>query len=144
MKSARITGPEIAATCVCFAVRKAARLVARRYDDAFRPLNITSGQFSVMSALVRDEPVTLGVLAEGLGMDRTTLSRNLTPLIRAGLVTEVQDETDRRVRVLDLTEAGLALHDRALDIWRTVQQDSARRLGPAGWPDLKAHLAALD
>ena len=133
----------IATACVCLGIRKAARLVTKRYDDAFRPLNITSGQFSILAAMLRDDPAPLGALADALGMDRTTLTRNLKPLIASGLVAEAEDEADRRVRGLLLTAAGRDLMIRALDVWEKVQDATLARLKD-GWPSLKRQLTDLD
>lgn len=118
-------------------------MVARRYDDALRPLGITSGQFSILAALLRDKPVPLGALAGALGMDRTTLNRNLKPLVGQGLVETTTVVTDARVRALRLTSAGRSLLDRALPLWRKAQADSTKRLGGTPWADLRAQLQAL-
>ncbi len=144
MENSPLTASDVGNACVCFGVRKAARLVARRYDEAFRPLGVTSGQFSILSALLPDRTAALGTLAEDLGMERTTLSRNLRPLIDAALIETAHDPADRRVRGLKLTEAGQALLDRALVVWREMQQDSLRRLDQGGWSPLKAQLKALE
>ncbi len=138
-----MTAMELGAACVCLAVRRAARQVARRYDDAFRPLGITSGQFSILSALLRDETVPLGALADFLGMDRTTLNRNLKPLEDDRLVATTASREDRRVRGLVLTSKGRALLDRAIPIWRAAQRDSERRLADTAWPTLRSQLQAL-
>ena len=137
------TAKELGAACVCLGVRKAARQVARRYDDAFRPLGITSGQFSILSALLRDRAVPLGALADVLGMDRTTLNRNLKPLEEEKLIVTTTTKEDRRVRGLSLTNKGRALLDRAIPIWRTAQADSERRLAGAEWPKFRSQLEAL-
>lgn len=117
--------------------------MARRYDDAFRPLGITSGQFSILAALLRDEVAPLGAVAEVLGMDRTTLNRNLKPLEQEKLIATAATTEDRRVRGLVLTTKGRALLDRAIPIWRTAQADSERRLAAMDWPTLRSQLQAL-
>jgi DNA-binding MarR family transcriptional regulator len=134
---------DIGAACVCLGIRRAARQVARRYDDAFRPLGITSGQFSILAALLRDDVVPLGSLAEFLGMDRTTLNRNLKPLEAEKLVATLGTKEDRRVRGLGLTNKGRTLLDRAIPIWRTAQTDSERRLNGTSWPKFSSQLQAL-
>jgi DNA-binding MarR family transcriptional regulator len=138
-----LTAPELAAACVCLGIRKTARHVARRYDDAFRPLGITSGQFSILAALLRDEPVALGALADVLGMDRTTLNRNLKPLDGDKLVATTASKDDRRVRGLVLTAKGRSLLDKAIPIWRKAQADSYERLGGIPWPKFRSQLQAL-
>ncbi len=137
------TAADIESACVCLGVRRAARLVARRYDEALRPLGLTSGQFSILAALLRDRAAPLGVLADLLGLERTTLNRNLKPLEAMGLVETTPAESDARVRGLVLTPAGRTLLDRAVPHWRAAQADSQRRLGEAGWRDLRLRLHAL-
>lgn len=139
----RLSGPDIGNECVCLGVRKAARLVARRYDGAFRSLGMTSGQFSILAALLRETAVPLGSLADLLGMDRTTLTRNLRPLEQGRLVETAHAEHDRRIRGLQLTDAGRALLDRAIPLWRAVQVESNRRLGKGGWREFKSQLQSL-
>lgn len=138
-----LSAQDVGEACICFGVRKAARHVSRRYDEAFRPLGITSGQFSILAALLRDEAVPLGALADALGMDRTTLNRNLRPLEGEQLIATTGTKGDRRVRGLVLTGKGRALLDRAIPIWRKAQAESERRLADVGWPAFRSHLKAL-
>src|SRR5690606_11345953 len=93
-------------TCLCLHVQRAARAVARRFDDAFRPLDLTNGQFSLLMSLNRPEPPRIGQVSSVLAMDLTTLTANLKPLERRGLVAVEVDEADRRSRRLRLTRAG--------------------------------------
>ena len=71
-------------TCLCLHLQRAARAVARQFDEALRPLGLTNGQFSLLMSLNRPEPPTLGAVAALLAMDRTTLTANLKPLDGAG------------------------------------------------------------
>ena len=103
--------------CLCLHAQRAARTLSRRFDEAFRPLGITSGQFSLMNGLNRPEPPTLGAVASLLAMDRSTVTANLKPLERAGLVVVTVDERDRRGRRAGLTDAGRALLARATPVW---------------------------
>src|ERR687889_2149369 len=91
---------EVRDTCLCLHVQRAARALARRFDEALRPLGLTNGQFSLLMALNRPEPPTIGNVAALLAMDRTTLTANLKPLERRGLVAVRIDSTDRRSRRL--------------------------------------------
>src|SRR6185503_14227920 len=108
--------------CLCLHVQRAARGLARRFDDVFRPLGLTSGQFSLLMSLNRPEPPTIGSVANLLAMDRTTLTANLKPLERRGLVEVRIDAADRRSRRLLLTSAGRGLLTQALPIWRNEHQ----------------------
>src|SRR5215472_12109087 len=85
-------------TCLCLHLQRAARALARRFDDALRPLGLTSGQYSLMMSLNRPEPPSIGSVASLLAMDRTTLTAALKPLQRRGLVTVMVDADDRRSR----------------------------------------------
>src|ERR671929_1129273 len=93
-------------TCLCLHVQRAARALARRFDEALRPLGLTNGQFSLMMSLNRPEPPSIGAVAALLAMDRTTLTAALKPLERRGLVEVTADPADRRSRRLTLTPAG--------------------------------------
>ncbi|PQZ83659.1 MULTISPECIES: MarR family winged helix-turn-helix transcriptional regulator [unclassified Brevundimonas] len=103
--------------CLCLHAQRAARVLSRRFDEAFRPLGITSGQFSLMNGLNRPEPPTIGAVAQLLAMDRSTVTANLKPLERAGLVVVSIDQKDRRGRRVALTDAGRAVLGQATPIW---------------------------
>ena len=105
-------------TCLCLHLQRAARVVARRFDELFRPLGLTQGQFSLLMSLNRPEPPTMGSVADLLAMDRTTLTANLKPLERRGLVRIKVDDSDRRNRRLALTADGRALLAEATPIWK--------------------------
>src|ERR1700759_698965 len=89
--------------CLCLHVQRAARALARRFDEALRPLGLTNGQFSLMMSLNRPEPPGMTSVAALLAMERTTLTAALKPLERRGLITVTSDRTDRRSRRLTLT-----------------------------------------
>lgn len=114
--------------CLCLATRQAARAISRRFDEAFRPLGLTSGQFSLLMSLNRPEPPTLGSVAALLAMDRTTLTANLKPLERRGLVETRPDPDDRRSRRLALTDAGRQMLRAALPLWERTQAELDRLL----------------
>ena len=103
--------------CLCLHVQRAARALARIFDEAFRHLNLTNGQFSLLMSLNRPQPATMSSVASLLAMDRTTLTAALKPLERRGLLTIATDPTDRRSRLLTLTPAGLDLLAQAVPIW---------------------------
>ena len=86
--------------CLCLHVQRAARALARRFDQALKPLGLTNGQFSLLMSLNRPEPPPMGPVAELLAMDRTTLTAALKPLQRRGLVEMEVDPDDRRGRRL--------------------------------------------
>lgn len=129
--------------CLCLSAQRAARSVARHFDEAFRPLALTNGQFSLMMSLNRPEPPTIGVIALFLAMDRTTLTAALKPLERRSLILVQPDKADRRTRLLSLTEAGRALLIDAIPIWRATHDaiDTALAAGTAN--DLRQGLGRL-
>ena len=129
--------------CLCLHLQRAARAVARRFDAAFRPLGLTSGQFSLLMSLNRPQPPTIGGLATLLAMDRTTLTANLKPLERRGLVRVTIDHADRRSRRLSLTPAGRALLANAIPVWRETHAAVDRLLPHANPEELRIDLRAL-
>ncbi|MFN4128878.1 MAG: MarR family winged helix-turn-helix transcriptional regulator [Paracoccaceae bacterium] len=128
--------------CLCLHAQRAARAMARRFDEALRPVGLKSGQFSLLMSLNRPEPPTLGSVAQLLAMDRTTLTANLKPLQRRGLLTVTPDADDRRSRRLTLTAAGLVLLDQAVPIWIAAHGDIEQTL-PGDADGLRAQLNAL-
>ncbi|HTX77781.1 MAG TPA: MarR family transcriptional regulator [Terracidiphilus sp.] len=129
--------------CLCLHVQRAARALARRFDEVLRPFGLTNGQFSLLMSLNRPEPPPMGPVASLLAMDRTTLTAALKPLERRGLVEISPDPADRRSRILKLTREGRKLLARALPAWRKTH-DEVERLMPEGAPDeLRKNLNAL-
>jgi DNA-binding MarR family transcriptional regulator len=109
--------------CLCLHVQRAARALARRFDEALRPVGLTNGQFSLLMSLNRPEPPGIASVATLLAMDRTTLTAALKPLERRGLVTVTKDASDRRGRLLTLTPEGKTLLASAVPIWERTHRD---------------------
>jgi DNA-binding MarR family transcriptional regulator len=130
-------------TCMCLHVQRAARAVARRFDEALRPLDLTSGQFSLLMSLNRAEPARIGQVSAVLAMDRTTLNANLKPLERRGFLTVSVDDGDRRSRRLALTPAGRSLLIRALPVWKRTQAATESLLGQSNPDMVRADLRKL-
>jgi DNA-binding MarR family transcriptional regulator len=129
--------------CLCLHLQRAARALARHFDNAFRPLGLTSGQFSLMMSLNRPESPTIGSVASLLAMDRTTLTAALKPLQRRGLVRVTIDAADRRSRRLALTETGRDLLDCAVPVWEREHDAVEYRLGQDGADRMRAGLLVL-
>ncbi|WP_316979065.1 MarR family winged helix-turn-helix transcriptional regulator [Shumkonia mesophila] len=117
--------------------------MARHFDEALRPVALTNGQFSLLMSLNRPKPPAMGEVAALLAMDRTTLTANLKPLERRGLLTVSVDESDRRSRRLALTAAGRTLLAKAFPIWRASHAAVERRLAGSDPDRLRADLRAL-
>ena len=129
--------------CLCLHVQRAARALARRFDEVLRPFELTNGQFSLLMSLNRPEPPPMGPVASLLAMDRTTLTAALKPLERRGLVKVLRDQSDRRTRILKLTDNGRDLLTRALPVWKRTH-DEVEQLLPDRDPDeLRRSLRAL-
>lgn len=112
---------EVRDRCLCLSARRAARRVARVFDEALKAHGITNGQFSLLMSLNRPAPPRLTDLTELLGMDRTTLTAAVKVLERRGLMRQVQDSQDRRAKRLILTREGEAVLIAALPVWRETQ-----------------------
>lgn len=131
---------EVRDHCLCLHAQRAARALARRFDEALRPVGLTNGQFSLLMALNRPEPPSIGPLARFLAMDRTTLTAALKPLERKGLVTAATDPKDRRSRLLRLTEKGHAALLAAMPVWRQTHAEIDATLSPQALDTLRASL----
>jgi DNA-binding MarR family transcriptional regulator len=114
--------------CLCLALKRSARAVARRYDQAFQSLGLNSGQFSMLTVVAGLEPVGILPLAEKLAMDRSTVTAALKPLQGSGWVRVEVSPTDKRGRDVVLTREGRAILARAMPRWRAVQEELAAEL----------------
>lgn len=135
--------PKVRDACLCLHLQRAARAVARRFDAALRPLEITGGQFSLLMSLNRPDAPTIGRIASLLAMDRTTVTANLKPLQRRGLVDVNVDEADNRSRRLMLTPSGRRLLAAAFPVWRRTHAEIERSLGGSSTDRLRSDLRAL-
>ena len=134
----------IAAQCLCTNVRKASRMITKLYDDFLQPSGLLTTQFIVLGAISAQPEIALTPLADKLGMDPTTLARNLKPLERDGLI-EVAKGVDRRTRVLKITEQGMASIAKAYPYWKQAHTWMISHLGEErsqvmiqDWSDLVA------
>ncbi len=131
--------PELAQceSCVCFAVRRAARAVTQYYDRCLRPSGLRATQFTLLVLLARSKGLSLNRAAERLRMERTTLTRNLRPLLAKRYV-RVRSGHDRRTRLLAVTQKGADAVAAALPHWRAAQRATTERLSPAAFKALAA------
>ncbi|SNS47006.1 MarR family winged helix-turn-helix transcriptional regulator [Tropicimonas sediminicola] len=135
---------EVRDRCLCLHLQRAARAIGRRFDEALRPLGLTNGQYSLLVSLNRPEPPRMGDVAHLLALDRTTLTANLKPLNRRGLLEILPDPEDGRSRRLALTDAGRDLLVKAVPIWRATHDAVDRMLGAdADDPPLRGQLLRL-
>lgn len=134
---------EVRDRCLCVRAQRAARTLARRFDEALKPHGLTNGQFSLLMSLNRPEAPRIGELAEFLAMDRTTITAALKPLERRGLVTISRDRKDARNRRPALTDTGRQILGEALPIWRKTHDAIDKSISPLPPEDLRRALDAL-
>lgn len=132
---------EEGSACVCFNLRKAARAVTQLYDEKLRPTGLRTTQLSVLAVTEKLGPLTVSRLAEATVTDRTTLTRNLKLLEEQGLV-RITPGADRRERQVGLTERGRRALAEAYPLWKGVQAEVAKGLGPDRMERLLTDLSA--
>jgi DNA-binding MarR family transcriptional regulator len=146
MSNRKIVTPEmargVAQACLCLHVQRAARALARHFDDVFRPVGLTSGQFSLLMSLNRPAP-TITETAAFLAIDRTTLTAALKPLERRKLVAVKPDKDDRRTRRLELTPTGRAVLAKAYPLWCEAHGQIEAAVSPSGAGPMRGELARL-
>lgn len=114
--------------CLCTKLRRATRGVTRIYDDALRDVGLNVAQFSLLRHLQRLDQPSISVLAEAMGLDRSTMGRNLKLLQEEGLIS-LGEGTDQRSRVVQLTALGIERLEQAVAPWQHVQVQLAGYLG---------------
>ena len=117
------------AGCVCFALRKSARAVTQLYDAALEPIGLRATQFSLLASLRVGGPLTVSKLAEAMVMDRTTLTRNLSPVERRGLIKIAPGRRDRRTKEVALTAKGRKRLSQADPLWAAAQTHMRHAMG---------------
>jgi len=142
MSAAEHFDPENPVYCTCFNLRRAARAVTQMYDAALRSGGLRATQFTVLTGVVKAGPVPLTRLADLLFLERTTLTRNLRLLEKAGLVVS-EPGPDRRERLLSATDEGKKRFQEALTLWHEAQASLVENLGKAEWTGLLGHLDGL-
>ena len=122
--------------CTCAVLRRTARKVTQSYDRALRPAGIKLTQYSVLANVGQDDGLSITELAERMAMDRTTLTRNLRPMARAGWI-EIGPGPDRRSRAVGITDAGRRVFETAFPLWQDVERRFRRSLGRDTAADLR-------
>jgi DNA-binding MarR family transcriptional regulator len=130
---------QVVSTCACFNLRKASRAITQHFDAILEPSGLLITQFTILVAVEMEKAGTISELAEVLGMDRTTLTRNLKPLEREGWL-KAEAGQDQRTRVVSLTTDGEAALAKALPLWKQAQKDVEETLGQQRWNTLLSHL----
>lgn len=130
---------EIGKTCVCFNLRRAARQVTQRFDRTLRQSGLKANQFSILMASYDQAGILLTRMAKTLGMERTTLTRNLAFLERLEMVS-IEPGDDRRERRIRITEKGAGLLEKALPLWQQAQHEIVELIGGDKWEGLLSGL----
>ena len=129
-------------SCVCFNTRKLARCVSQMYDTALEPSGLKNTQFALLAMVSVREPISITELADAMGIERTTLTRNLKVLVRDGLLAVMQG-ADARSRAVTITTAGRSRVKTAFPLWAEAQERLVKRIGKRRWMTLKTELEAL-
>jgi DNA-binding MarR family transcriptional regulator len=133
---------KVASECTLLGIRQASRAITQIYDAAFAPIGLKGNQFTLLAAISKMGEPTITRLGEGLVTDRTTLTRNLGPLERAGLV-RVEVGADRRSRVVTVTPRGSERLARAYPLWKRAQALVVDAMGKSRWRGLLDHLSEV-
>ncbi len=128
--------------CASFNLRRTARAVTRAYDEALQETGMRSTQFTILVGIAKNQPVSIGALADVLIIDPTTLTRSLALLRKKGLIT-VSNRSAMRHRFLSLTRIGARALARSLPAWRKVQERLVSTVGAKQWNDLRSKLEEL-
>ncbi len=125
--------------CACFNVRKSARVITKHYDEALHSLNLKPTQFTILAVLSGVDAITVTELAEYMVLDRTTLTRNLRPLEKQGMIKTSAGE-DRRTRMISLSKKGLNKLEKAIPLWKNAQQQVKEYMGNNRFKDFLTEL----
>ena len=128
--------------CIGARMRRTSRALTAAYNEAFREAGIRSTQWPILAALRVAGSMSLGDLADAIGTDPSTISRNIRPLVRDGLV-DLTTDRDARKRHARLTPSGVETYTRAYGLWKRVQDEALRLLGD-DWPDMREKLVELE
>lgn len=124
--SSRSSLVDMASRCLCFRARRAARLITRDYDAALAPTGLKATQLTLLCAVELRDDLGMGELADVLGLEQSTLSRNVAVLRERGFL-RVSSGEDKRQRALRITSKGRALVEKAYPLWQQVQRETEAR-----------------
>ncbi len=135
--------PKSLSPCHCLNIRRASRVVTQFYEKVLEPSGLKVTQYSLLRNLESVEPISMSVLAKIMRIDRTTLNRNMKPLLNAGLIT-VNSGEDSRSRQVTLTNAGQEALTMALTLWNEAQVSLEGYLGKAELDSFELSLSKLE
>ncbi len=135
--------PSIEFDCVAQNLRRAARLVTRRYEEALRPVDLTASQFTILQALGGGRVVPQGMLADILGFEQTTMTRLAALMLKRALISVQPDPDDKRGRLLSISKDGTKLYGQAAPLWQKAQSFTLGRMPPNEWHGVRKALKTL-
>lgn len=134
---------EIQETCVAYNLAKAYKAVNRMYEEELREVNLTNSQFAILVTLARYGRMSSHHIADRVGSDPSTISRNMELLERRELVERTIDSRDRRVRVYSITDAAEQVLNDGIERWKRAQRKAVRLLGRPFWRNSRRRLKRL-
>jgi DNA-binding MarR family transcriptional regulator len=135
--------PSVEFECVAQNLRRAARLITRRYEEALRPVGLTASQFTILQALRGGRELPQGMLAEILGFEQTTMTRLVALMFKRALITVLPDPEDKRGRLLIISPEGRGLYEKAAILWQDAQNLTLKRIPVDEWHSVRNALKTL-
>src|SRR6201990_1767062 len=115
--------------CNSFQTRKAARHLTQIYDTILAPSGIRSTQYMILAVLNEEGGLSVNELAEVMVLNRTTMGKNLRPLVRDGLIAVNVSDLDRRSRTVSLTKKGAKMLGDAYPLWKIAHSGFQKKHG---------------
>lgn len=138
-----ISATKISKECFCFSLKKAERLISRRYDEALAPFGLRNGQFSMLICISGANLINIQSIAHQLNMDRTTTTAALKPLEKRKLIKITASKEDSRVKLVSITSLGISLLTKAIPAWQKIQDQMKADINLDNFIKLKDQLSLL-
>ena len=138
-----ISATKISKECICFSLKKAERLISRRYDEALAPFGLRNGQFSMLICISGANLINIQSIAHQLNMDRTTTTAALKPLEKRKLIKITASKEDSRVKLVSITPLGISLLTKAIPAWQKIQDQMKADISLDNFIKLKDQLSLL-
>lgn len=138
-----ISATKISKECFCFSLKKAERLISRRYDEALAPFGLRNGQFSMLICISGANLINIQSIAHQLNMDRTTTTAALKPLEKRKLIKITASKEDSRVKLVSITPLGISLLTKAIPAWEKIQDEMKADISLDNFIKLKDQLSLL-
>jgi len=138
-----ISATKISKECFCFSLKKAERLISRRYDEALAPFGLRNGQFSMLICISGANLINIQSIAHQLNMDRTTTTAALKPLEKRKLIKITASKEDSRVKLVSITPLGISLLTKAIPAWQKIQDQMKADISLDNFIKLKDQLSLL-